>query len=161
MGTEIERKFLVLPGADWKGDHPGRYCCQGYICSGPAGAVRVRIMDDEAWLTLKGNTQGIARAEYEYPIPVEDARAMLKDLVRGGLVEKIRYRVPFQGLIWEVDEFLGENAGLTLAEVELEDEEQPFAKPQWAGRDVSDDTRYLNACLAKKPYSHWKGAKEE
>ncbi|MDO8653004.1 MAG: CYTH domain-containing protein [Undibacterium sp.] len=154
MGTEIERKFLVT-GEDWKERGQGARLRQGYICSDPGRIVRVRIEGERAMLTLKGKTVGISRGEWEYPIPVEDAQELLDGLCEKPLIDKIRYRVPFGGFIWEVDEFFGENAGLVVAEIELESETQEFVKPDWIGQEVSEDRRYANANLFKHPFQRW------
>ena len=154
MGTEIERKFLVI-GEDWKEQGQGARLRQGYICSDPGRIVRVRIEGERAMLTLKGKTVGISRGEWECPIPVEDAQELLDGLCEKPLIDKIRYRVPFGGFIWEVDEFFGENAGLVVAEIELESETQEFVKPDWIGQEVSEDRRYANANLFKHPFQRW------
>ena len=154
MGLEIERKFLVVNDY-WRRQAHGVMMCQGYICSDPHRIVRVRTEDDLAMLTIKGRTQGVSRAEWEYPIPLDDAKQLLSDLCEKPLIEKKRYRIPFDGFVWEVDEFFGENAGLVVAEIELESEEQCFSKPDWIGTEVSDDRRYANANLFKHPFSRW------
>ncbi len=155
MPTEIERKFLVRPEA-WVKPASGVYCRQGYLHTAEDCTVRVRVADGRGFLTVKGRSRGIVRPEYEYEIPGEDAEAMLDSLAPKPLIEKIRYRIPHGGLIWEVDEFFGDNAGLLLAEVELEREDQLFEKPAWAGEDVSHDPRYYNANLAQNPFIAWK-----
>ena len=115
----------------------------------------MRIEDDKAMLTIKGRTVGATRGEWEYPIPLEDAQVFLDSLCERPIIEKYRYRIPYQGLTWEVDEFLGDNAGLVVAEVELKREDQLFAKPEWVGEEVTHDTRYFNASLLRHPYSRW------
>ena len=154
MGREIERKFLAK-GEAWRGLAPGVLYRQGYLCGVKERTVRVRVAGDKAFLTIKGLTVGATRAEYEYEIPVSDAQAMLDDLAEKPLIEKIRHKIPYAGLIWEVDEFLGENAGLIVAEVELADEKQIFSKPDWAGEEVTDDPRYFNSNLARHPFRQW------
>lgn len=156
MGLEIERKFLV-EGAVWRSVE-GVYLCQGYLNRDKQRTVRVRIAGDRAWLTVKGVNQGIARAEFEYAIPVEEAKQMLV-LCDGPLIEKIRHKFPFQGMVWEIDEFLGANAGLVVAEIELHSPEQDFVRPDWLGREVSDDSRYFNSNLSAHPYAEWKDEK--
>jgi adenylate cyclase len=152
MGTEIERKFLVN-GTDWRvGD--GERVRQGYLSRAPERTVRVRVVGDEGFLTIKGANRGIVRAEYEYPIPVADAEALLA-LCEGPLVEKTRYRVPFGGRLWEVDEFHGENAGLVVAEIELAAADEAPERPPWVGAEVSDDPRYYNASLSRRPFRTW------
>ncbi|MBI3230042.1 MAG: CYTH domain-containing protein, partial [Burkholderiales bacterium] len=127
---------------------------QGYLSSDPARVVRVRSVDAKAFLTIKGQNEGIVRAEWEYPIPLADAEAMLA-ICQRPLIEKYRSRIMFGGFCWEVDEFLGENAGLIVAEIELPSAEQEFAKPDWIGEEVSDDQRYKNSNLGRHPFSQW------
>ncbi|GAB4337596.1 MAG: CYTH domain-containing protein [Desulfobulbaceae bacterium] len=159
MGLEIERKFLVV-GFDWKkGMRPVR-CRQGYLCPGSGITVRVRVMGDAGYLTVKGEGSGISRLEYEYVIPVAEADEMLSRLCGKLLVEKNRYTVEHEGREWVVDEFLGRNTGLVLAELELEREDEVFLLPPWAGREVTGDSRYFNASLACHPYTAWKGEME-
>lgn len=153
MATEIERKFLVK-GEDWRQAKPMRLS-QGYLNRDKERTVRVRIADDKAFLTIKGKTQGISRAEFEYGIPVADAQQLLK-LSDGPIVEKWRHIVPHQGRKWEVDEFLGENAGLVVAEIELEQEDQAFEQPSWLGEEVTQDPRYSNSNLSANPYNRWR-----
>lgn len=154
MGIEIERKFLVT-GDGWRPQAASQTrFSQGYLSRDPARTVRVRIAGEQAFLTLKGATTGATRAEFEYVVPVADAQQLLA-LCDGPVVEKIRHLCPFEGMTWEVDEFLGANAGLVVAEIELESEDQPFAKPLWLGAEVTGDARYVNANLALRPYSSW------
>lgn len=155
MGIEIERKFLVN-GTAWKENASAVSCCQGYLCPGSGVTVRVRIMGDQGYLTVKGRGDGLARQEYEYPIPVGDARELLDTLCVKPLIIKDRYRVVHDGLVWEVDEFAGENRGLILAEVELTSRNQTVTLPDWAGKEVSGDPRYYNASLVSNPYIRWK-----
>ena len=117
--------------------------------------MRVRIQGDRANLNVKRAVVAIVRDEFEYPIPIEDAQALLDGLCMGNIIEKTRHKIPYAGLIWEVDEFHGANSGLVVAEIELEDEHQAFDKPPWIGDEVSDDPRYLNTSLAQHPYSAW------
>ncbi|HWU17180.1 MAG TPA: CYTH domain-containing protein [Devosia sp.] len=149
MAQEIERKFLVT-GDGWAALATGSALLrQGYLSSNAKATVRVRSKDDrKAVLTLKGVAQGISRAEYEYDIPIEDARELLA-MAAPHVVEKRRHIVPFGGLIWEVDVFEGRHAGLVLAEVELESEDQAVALPDWVGAEVSADERYFNASLSR------------
>lgn len=154
MPTEIERKFLVN-GTAWKRGATGKLYRQGYLVAEKERTVRVRVVGEESFLTIKGPSKGIARAEYEYRIPPREAAEMLDTLCLQPLIEKYRYRIEHAGLVWEVDEFLGENQGLTLAEVELTDEDQAFSLPDWAGADVSHDPRYYNANLVRHPFSKW------
>ena len=154
MGREIERKYLVT-GTGWMDSCQRCHCEQGYLCVGPPVAARVRIMDGRATLNVKKATLAIARLEFEYAIPLDEAREILENLCMGARIEKTRYRVSHEGMLWEVDVFHGENEGLIVAEIELESEDQAFARPSWLGVEVSDDPRYLNAALALEPYSRW------
>ena len=154
MPLEIERKFLVT-GDDWREQATGRQYRQGYLSSDPERSVRVRLADEQAWLTIKGRSRGATRVEYEYTIPAEQAREMLDSLCLQPLIEKTRYQVEYNGMTWEIDEFSGDNEGLLIAEVELESEGQVFDLPPWAGDDVTGDPRYYNASLIAHPYSQW------
>ena len=151
---EIERKFLVL-NEDWKVGATGTFLHQGYLNRHPQRSVRVRVKGQQAFLTIKGMVSEISRFEYEYPIPLADAQHMLKELCEPPTLEKTRYLVKYEGMCWEIDEFHGENVGLVVAEIELENEEQPFAKPPWLGEEVSQDSRYLNINLSRHPYCQW------
>ncbi|MBI9020104.1 MAG: CYTH domain-containing protein [Verrucomicrobia bacterium] len=156
MKTEIERKFLVVGDAWRAAAGAGELYEQGYISSGSEKiTVRVRRAADRGFLTLKGPTEGISRSEMEYEIPAEEADFMLKNFCGGRIVSKMRYLLPFNGNTWEIDEFSGKNAGLILAEIELETEGQPFEKPAWIGEEVSHDPRYFNAALALNPFLSW------
>ena len=154
MGKEIERKFLVK-GDAWKSLAKAMRYRQGYLNSVKERTVRVRTVGNKGFLTIKGITIGASRAEYEYPIPVSDAEAMLNDLCEKPLIEKNRYKIKDRSLTWEVDEFFGENRGLIVAEVELESESQAYEKPGWVGEEVTGDPRYFNANLIKHPYTKW------
>jgi adenylate cyclase len=154
MGLEIERKFLVTSDA-WRTLATGVPCRQGYLSSAPERSVRVRIAGGKGTLTVKGASDGVTRAEFEYAIPVENAAAMLDNLCEKPLIEKTRYRIPFGSHTWEVDEFHGENAGLVVAEVELASADENPALPAWVGREVSSDARYFNVNLVKKPFKTW------
>lgn len=152
MGIEIERKFLVQ-GTDWRAA-PGLRYTQGYLNRDKQRTVRVRIAGDAAYLTVKGATQGASRAEFEYAIPLADAQQLL-GLCDGPLIDKIRRVVVHEGATWEVDEFLGDNAGLVVAEIELHSESQAFARPAWLGAEVTGDARYYNSNLAVTPFNRW------
>jgi len=155
MATEIERKYLVLSD-DWRARvHRKVRYLQGYLATTSHGSVRVRIGGDSAFLNVKGATVGASRLEFEYPIPVEDAEVMLRELCAGSVVEKTRYFVPHGGREWEVDVFEGDNVGLVVAEIELDDEAEIVALPDWAGEEVTDDVRYYNSNLAVTPFSDW------
>ncbi|MEI8205424.1 MAG: CYTH domain-containing protein [Kiritimatiellales bacterium] len=153
MKQEIERKFLVT-GDSWRKEAGGGISCrQGYMTTGPSNVtVRVRLMDERGFLTVKGPTQGISRSEMEYEIPAADAEYMLTHLCGGGLVSKVRYNLLHKGSRWEIDEFCGDNAGLVVAEIELERDDQSFETPVWLGEEVSLDRRYTNAALAREPF---------
>lgn len=154
MGTEIERRFLVS-GDGWRGGRPGRRLVQGYLATGPGCTVRVRLAGRQAWLTVKGPTRAGARAEFEYAVPPADARAILERCGVRARVEKVRHRVEHEGRTWEVDEFLGENAPLVMAEVELSRAGERVSLPPWVGREVTEDPRYANAALAQRPFGSW------
>ncbi|MCL7713243.1 CYTH domain-containing protein [Stenotrophomonas mori] len=161
MGIEIERKFLVT-GDGWRtAAHAVVPMAQGYVNDlaaldegGQKASVRVRIEGDTARLNIKSRETGTTRQEFDYPIPVADARALLA-LCVGGLIDKRRHLVHHGGRLWEVDEFLGDNAGLVVAEIELDSPDQPFERPQWIGAEVTDELRYYNLALASHPYSRW------
>jgi adenylate cyclase len=155
MGKEIERKFLVVDER-WRGAaHDRRVLRQGYLANTGRASVRVRVAGERAYLNIKSMTLGVTRHEYEYPIPVAEAEEMLGELCQGPLIEKERYLVEVGDHTWEVDEFFGDNAGLIVAEVELEAADQPFTKPEWAGEEVSDDPRYYNVKLVEHPFKDW------
>ncbi len=154
MGKEIERKFLVT-GDGWRGLAKGTHYKQGYLNSTKERVVRVRTIDDKGFLTIKGITRGAARAEYEYEIPFAEADEMLEQLCERPLIEKTRYKIPFAGLLWELDEFHGENDGLIIAEVELKAEDQAVSKPGWTGDEVTGDARYYNSNLIRNPFKNW------
>ncbi|MEL6159271.1 MAG: CYTH domain-containing protein [Cyanobacteria bacterium J06623_5] len=160
MPQEIERKFLVASDS-WQhpsdGSPMGQFYCQGYIATArPGQSVRLRIVGEQGYLTVKGPADGLSRAEFEYAIPVGDAREMLETLCDRPFIEKMRYRVPIGNLVWEIDEFQGENAGLVIAEVELTSEDQTVTLPEWVGEEVSGDAKYYNSSLVKHPYTQWR-----
>ncbi len=157
MGCEIERKFLVRDDA-WKSLVVEKHhLIQGYAApAGKIGTIRFRVIDDtHAFLTLKGIAHGIARSEFEYELPVNDVLEMLQIFGNGARVEKIRHIVPAGDLRWEIDEFLGENAGLVVAEIELPGEDAPFDRPTWLGKEVSGDKRFGNGYLSQMPFQRW------
>ena len=155
MAKEIERKFLAL-GTDWKESASSKHSIrQGYLCADRDRSVRVRVTDRNAWITIKGASQGITRDEFEYSIPLEDALELLNTLCLPNIIEKTRYRVETQGSVWEIDEFDGANAGLVVAEIELDADDRTVALPAWVGEEVSYDPRYLNVNLSQHPYSEW------
>ena len=155
MGVEIERKFLVV-GDAWRTLGESTLLRQGYLSVDATRTVRVRIDGEHAFLTIKGKSVGASRGEWEYPIPVLDAAELLDGLCQQPLVEKVRHRIASGPHTWEVDEFLGANAGLVVAEIELGSEDETFEKPDWLGREVTGDTRYFNSQLISHPYSQWK-----
>ena len=157
MGREIERKFLVV-GDGWRAGGKRSRLRQGYLCASKERSVRVRLEDGAGTVTIKGPTKGVSRAEYEYRIPARDAAALLR-LCEKPLIEKARTRVRHGGLIWEIDEFAGDNRGLIVAEVELRRADQKIKLPPWIGREVTRDARYLNANLFKNPYRRWRRAR--
>jgi len=154
MGKEIERKFLIANDA-WREGADGVRYRQGYLSTDPERTVRARMAGDRGYLTIKGKSSGAARLEYEYPIPAEDANEMLDRLCLRPIIEKVRYKVQFAGLTWEIDEFEGDNAGLVIAEVELESEDQAVELPAWVGEEVTGQQRYYNASLIARPFNTW------
>jgi len=154
MGKEIERKFLVKEGK-WQPKGEGELYRQGYLSTVKERVVRVRSAGRNGFLTIKGATVEYTRLEFEYPIPLKDAEKMLDALCEHPLIEKQRYHVEHDGVVWEIDVFKGENKGLIVAEVELENETQEFDIPDWAGQEVSKDPRYYNANLVKHPFREW------
>lgn len=155
MATEIEHKFL-LRDERWRAaverSTPMR---QGYLTSDARCSVRVRVADGQGFLNIKSGTLGIQRSEYEYPILLADAEEILDTLCEKPLLEKTRHYLRFDDRLWEIDEFAGANAGLIVAEVELDDPDQLFARPDWVGEEVSHDLRYYNSQLARHPYTTW------
>jgi CYTH domain-containing protein len=157
MATEIERKYLVHPKA-WqqaKANAEYSHLSQGYLSLEAERTVRIRIKKELALLTIKGKSKGISRLEFEYQIPLNDGLALLK-ICQGSIIEKKRYIIHYDQLTWEVDEFEGDNAGLIVAEVELESENQTFTLPPWIKEEVSDDQRYYNSNLVQHPFKDWK-----
>jgi len=159
MAIEIERKFL-LKNDDWKSLVTKTHVIkQGYLQSGleasQKSSVRIRISNQQANINIKSVDLIMVRQEFEYAIPLDDAQQMLATLCGDVVVEKTRYHVPFGNHLWEVDVFEGENAGLQMAEIELSDVDETFEKPDWIGQDVSEDERYYNIYLLKKPYNQW------
>ncbi len=151
---EIERKFLVK-NEDFKALATGVLIHQGFLSSVKERTVRIRIAEQKAFLTVKGISKGASRTEFEYDIPFEDALIILEELCEKPLISKYRYTIPWGDLFWEVDEFLGDNQGLIIAEIELQYENQSFELPDWIGKDVTGDPKYYNSNLVKFPYSVW------
>ena len=154
MGVEIERKFLLV-GDGWRALGEPVLLRQGYLSSNPDRTVRVRIEGGQGTMTIKGRSVGATRAEWEYPIPLLDANELLDRLCEQPIIEKFRRRIALGGHTWEVDEFLGANQGLVVAEIELSSETEAFDKPDWVGAEVTDDRRYFNSSLIRHPFSHW------
>jgi CYTH domain-containing protein len=154
MAVEIEKKFLVdtIPHSLLV---RGTRMIQGYMITRKEITVRVRLAGDNAWLTIKGKTVNAARKEYEYPVPVDDARQMLDLFCEKPCIEKTRYSIDYNGFEWVVDQFSGANSGLIVAEIELDDIDQHFEKPDWIGQEVTHDPRYYNSNLIKAPFSTW------
>jgi len=155
MGMEIERKFL-LADASWRqAVVRSQRMDQGYL-GGERASVRVRLAGDEAWLNIKSRERGSQRLEFEYPIPVDDARELLERLALPGRISKTRHHVDHAGHLWEIDEFDGDNDGLVVAEIELSTIDEHFSRPSWLGEEVTEDIRYYNASLAERPYRLWR-----
>lgn len=155
MAFEIERKFLVNK-EKWEALTLSNYeyLSQGYISIDPYKTVRVRKSQSNAFITIKGITENATRLEFEYEIPVADAAQLLEKFSSNNL-EKKRYKIEYFGKIWEIDEFLGKNEGLLVAEIELESEDEYFEKPDWIGQEVTDDEKYYNSNLTVFPYQNW------
>ena len=159
MAREIERKFLVK-GEAWKQQaYAQKHYAQGYLNDihqpGSKSSIRVRIEDDKGMLNIKSLEIGLSRDEYEYEIPLHDAEKMLRTLAVGPIVEKVRYFVKIGQHTWEVDEFLGDNQDLVIAEVEIESEDEQIALPEWVGEEVTHLPRYYNVSLSQTPYNQW------
>lgn len=156
MSQEIERKFLVNSDAYKAASFSNSRITQAYLATNPSATVRVRINEEKAFITIKGksNESGTTRFEWEKEIPVEEAKELLQ-LCTSVVIDKIRYKVNFNGFIYEVDEFFGDNAGLVVAEIELNHEDDAFEKPVWLGQEVTGDTKYYNAVLVKHPFGKW------
>ena len=154
MALEIERKFKVVSDS-WR-DSVTRSTSlrQGYVSTNPEATVRVRLENGVGTLTIKSKTKGISRNEFEYNIPSSEATQLLR-LCEGPLIEKARHRVTIGQHTWEIDEFIGDNQGLIIAEIELSSEDESFEKPAWLGKEVSDDARYYNSSLVAHPYNQW------
>ena len=155
MAKEIERKFLVT-STEWKSSSEKKLYRQGYLAINKAGVVRVRTVSDKGFITIKSQRNNLTRDEFEYEIPFEDAEYMLENLCLKPLVEKYRAKISYNGMIWEVDDFIGENEGLVVAEIELEYENKKIDLPSWIGAEVTNDPKYYNSNLINMPYSKWK-----
>ncbi len=155
MGQEIERKFLIKSDA-WRAQvGESTRLIQGYLARGEQSAIRVRIKGNKAELNIKQTVDGIHRLEYEYEIPLDDAQEILDRVALRPLIDKTRHHVSIGPHLWEIDEFHGENAGLIVAEIELDDADEVFERPDWLGEEVSTDQRYFNSSLSARPYTTW------
>jgi adenylate cyclase len=155
MGVEIERKYL-LDLEKWKAmDKPApKFLRQGYMVKEPSKTIRIRIADEDGYITIKGKSTGASRSEYEYPLPLADAMELLNDFC-DAVITKNRYEIEFAGKLWEVDEFMGDNEGLYIAEIELDDEAELFELPEWVDKEVTGDKKYYNSNLSVNPYRNW------
>lgn len=155
MALEIEHKYLIKPEA-WAKVVPLKSVIlqQAYLSTDPEKTIRVRTMNDSAYMTIKGKSRGAVRLEYEYEIPLSDALELIRNF-SSNLVEKVRHYVEFEGKTWEVDEFKGSNEGLLVAEIELQTEDEMYHLPEWADANVTHDQRYANSNLSIKPFSAW------
>ena len=156
MALEIERKFLVKDDSYKAMAYSASRIAQGYICSSRGRTVRVRIRDEKGYLTIKGpsDSQGLGRYEWEKEIPIQEAQELMR-LCEPGMIDKTRYLVKSGRHVFEVDEFYGENEGLTMAEVELESADESYEKPDFIGEEVTGDVRYYNSFLMKNPFTRW------
>ena len=155
MPTEIERKFLLADDSWRESAHASARFRQGYLSTSGRSAIRVRVSPEKSRLTIKSSDSGMVRAEYEYDVPRAHAEEMLDTLCIGSIIEKTRHLIKHGRHTWEVDVFEGDNNGLILAEVELEDSDEVIEHPNWLGREVTGDVRYYNAYLAEHPYCQW------
>lgn len=157
MALEIERKFLV-DHALWNAltKPTPNYLIQGYLHSEPGKTIRVRATNDKGFITIKGKSSadGLSRSEFEYEIPKQEAIELLSNFTKK-TIEKNRYEIEFEGNVWEVDVFEGDNAGLIIAEIELESPDQSFIKPDWVRAEVTSDFRYFNSALIENPFKSW------
>ncbi|QEY23888.1 CYTH domain-containing protein [Neisseria animalis] len=157
MSVEIERRFL-LANDNWRNAASlPKILRQGYLNVEKERTIRVRIIDNQAWLTLKGYISDVTRSEFEYEIPLEHAEQMM-DTMCPFKMEKRRYLVEYQGFTFEIDEYFGENAPLVVAELELPSEHTAYPRPDWLGREITSEGRFTNAYLSKHPYSTWEDA---
>jgi adenylate cyclase len=153
VGVEIERKFRVRDDSWRAGVRLTERLRQGYLAQNATCSVRVRVEGERGRINVKGVVIGTTRPEFEYPLPVEDARTLLATLCQQPLIEKDRHHVPHEGHRWEIDEFLGQNAGLVIAELELSHADEPFRRPPWLGTEVTDDRRFYNSSLVNYAWS--------
>ena len=157
MGVEIEKKFLVDHDQWDKVNKPaGTHYRQGYLLSNEKQTIRVRVSETKGYINMKSAMSSLSRKEFEYEIPLEDGLEILDLFAKNG-TEKVRYRIPYAGKTWEVDVFRGDNAGLIVAELEMESEDEQIDLPDWVTKEVTDDDRYANSSLAKHPFREWGG----
>lgn len=154
MGIEIERKFL-LKTDEWKSLGKRILYQQGYLLTDKKRTIRIRIFEDKGFITIKSSVKGISRSEFEYEIPSEEAIVILETLCEKPLIKKYRTKILLNDLVWEVDEFIDENDGLVIAEVELKNENQKIDLPKWIGEEVTGDLKYYNSMLVKNPFTKW------
>jgi len=155
MAYEIERKFLVTSD-DWREQvEKTLQIKQAYFCNTEKASLRIRVSDQDGYISSKSMTMDIRRHEFEYKIPLQDAEFMLEYMCIGSPVIKKRHLIKVGQHVWEVDEFLADNAGLVVAEVELGHEDEPYDKPDWVGLEVSNDPKYINLYLSSKPFNSW------
>ncbi len=154
MAYEIERKFLVV-NQSYRENAEGVLYKQAYLNSSSDRIVRIRIIGQKGYITIKGPSEGCKRLEFEYEIPYSDAQIMFECLCEKPILEKYRYKVNINDLTWEVDEFMGENKGLIIAELELPNEKHSFTIPNWLGQEVTNDPKYYNSNLIKNPFIKW------
>lgn len=154
MGLEIERKFLVKSD-EWKSLGKRTLFQQGYLLVNKTRTIRIRTVEEKGFITIKGSVSGISRSEFEYEIPVEEAIMILETLCEKPFIKKYRTKIKLNNLLWEVDEFIDENAGLVIAEVELESENQKINFPDWIGKEVTGEIKYYNSMLVNNPFTRW------
>jgi CYTH domain-containing protein len=154
MALEIERKFRVVNNS-WREHSRAVRVTQAYICNQPEKTIRLRIINEEAFLTIKSENTGLVRSEFEYPVLLADAEEMIRLFCAGQMINKTRHLLTCKGKLWEVDEFHGYNQGLVIAEVELEHADEKVELPDWIGEEVTGDPRYYNVNLVSHPYSKW------
>jgi CYTH domain-containing protein len=156
MGIEIERKFLVIK-EKWNrvAKEKKSFYRQGYIVSDPEKTIRIRLTDTAGYITIKGLSVGALRPEFEYPVPKEDAEQLLDNFCKSE-ISKVRYFITHDNKLWEIDEFVGDNEGLIVAEIELLSEDEPFSLPDWIDKEVTADKRYSNSNLSVNPYKSWR-----
>lgn len=154
MALEIERKYLTK-SLEWKHLGTRKFYRQGYLMISKDLTIRIRTIEKKSFVTIKGNRNGISRTEFEYQIPFKDATEMLNKMCEKPIIEKYRTSIKINDLVWEVDEFIGENNGLVVAEVELTDEDQVISLPNWIGQEVTSELRYTNSYLVKHPFKDW------